>query len=73
MRFLFGFALLFAGACGPDLDKLDECEEGAQSCDCDGACGFDNNIHECVDGEWEALIDCGQLLCQEGEPPDCGG
>lgn len=74
MRLLYG--MLWAGmllGCRPDLADLDECTPGDQSCDCQGACDWDNQIHECIDGEWEPVVDCGQLLCQEGEPPECAG
>ena len=69
MRTILFLALgLLAGCNGPDIDANDVCDDGVQSCDCQGQCTWDNSIHECIDGEWESVIQCsGTQNCVEDE------
>ena len=66
--------LMLLAACGsPDLSKLDNCTDGVQSCDCQGACGYENTIWECIDGNWQSVVACdGSSVCIEEEGlPEC--
>ena len=74
MRHAMLVLVLSLASCGSSDRGSQDCEQGVQSCDCLGACTWDNSIHECFDGNWEAVIQCsGTQSCIEepGELPVC--